>query len=886
MRFILVFASMALVACSSSDTESTNASDVVADTASDGSDDVASALPVGFNVVVQTDHPGLLAAAADLVDVAGVQAAWAGGAIVPNSGDRYAVVVVVVDASGPDDQGYRLSTRTTGLPGVDVVANTPVGAMNGLYQIAQDLGAFWIHPEEGHVVPQSIPTYPGEWTTPRYDRRGFHEHTQHPIPMSDYLLRPTVGDHRERVSRYLRWMARNRQNVLFFHALKTLDLATWVPAMKAIAADASGYGIHMGAVIGFADEQQHAFKLIATGASGDDADDDIRAGLDAVLASGLKLIGFQIGTSEFTKPADAEVLRWLDVATSHVRDAHPDVRPYAWIHITCSLLADNGGKFFHLPLQADASLGAFVHTTMFYTLTDPAPVYDCEDFSHQVAFIEAAEADRELVFFPETAWWLGFDNNVPLVLPITGLSRERDMDTLDARPDDGARVTGHVTFTSGREWTYWQYDHFLTRATWRTETWAQYLDATAGLFGPSGAAAAGVVKTVTALQEKLLYQDNPEAIFYLAGELTQDEVGAQIGILARRPKIAFKDVWEYDAATYDTWKVRDLDRLTQFQLDMAEALQDMPSAADGEPLLLTELRRSYTLLHRRAEHTVLLYGAIGDIRAKDRGAAEKKLVEARLITDEVKEVVAATETAIYRDPLTILAEPKPETLTAYPIGYLAETRTAFFWSRRDDQLADLIELAFAADADSWPETAPQSVYRTEGESVLLTKPASELGSSILASFIPPLLFGVTLDGVVDSAKGYVEVGEDANGNDLPDGATVTRFKGSITAGRFLVAAERLELDVRDSSSKVIATMILVAPRFSFSIDGSGKLGSSELAADFETKPLIDAVMANAGIDRAGIESLVKSIFELPADEPLPALLPVVFDVDPGLPLGP
>ncbi len=885
MRYVLALAAMALVACTE---DAPDTSTAAADTLSDAEqpDDAVGDLPVGFEVVVESEHPGLLAAAADLVAVAGAQPAWAGGDVVSEPGDRYAVVVTIAAASGPDDQGYRLTTRAGGLPGVDVVANTPVGAMNGLYQIAQDLGAFWIHPEEDHIVPQPMPTYPGEWTTPRYDRRGFHEHTQHPIPMSDYLLRPTVGDHRERVSRYLRWMARNRQNVLFFHALKTLDLTTWVPAMKAITEEAAGYGIDMGAVIGFADEQQHAFKLIETGATAEDADEDIRAGLDAVLASGLQLIGFQIGTSEFTKPADAEVLRWLDVATSHVRDAHPGVRPYAWIHITCSLLADDGGKFFHLPLQADSSLGAFVHTTMFYTLTDPAPVYDCEDFTHQVAFIDAAEADRELVFFPETAWWLGFDNNVPLVLPITGLSRERDMATLDARPDDGARVTGHVTFTTGREWTYWQYDHFLARATWRTETWTQYLDATAALFGTDGASAVGVVKAVTELQEKLLYRDNPEAIFYLAGELTQDEVGAQIGILARRPKIAFKDVWEYDAATYDAWKIRDLDRLTQFSAEVAAALDGMPPAADGEPTLLTELRRSYTLLLDRVSHTVLLYGAIGDIRAKDRPAADAKLAEARLITEEVKALVAATEAEIYRDPLNILAEPKPETLTAYPIGYLAETRTAFFWSRRDDQLADLIDLAFAADADGWPEPAPQSVYRTEGESVLLTKPASELGSSILASFIPPLLLGTTLDAVTDGAKGHIDIGEDANGNELPDGASVTRFEGGVTAGRFDVAAERLELDVRDSSSKVIATMVLVAPRFSFALDGNGKLGAGELAADFETKPLIDAVIANAGIDRAGIESLVKGIFELPADEPLPALLPVVFAVDPGAPVLP
>ena len=61
---------------------------------------------------------------------------------------------------------------------------------------------------------------------------------------------------------------------------------------------------------------------------------------------------------------------------------------------------------------------------MFYTLSDPAPVYDCEDFTHQLDYFEQAQ-HRELIYFPETAWWLGFDNNVPLATPIVGITISR-----------------------------------------------------------------------------------------------------------------------------------------------------------------------------------------------------------------------------------------------------------------------------------------------------------------------------------------------------------------------------------------------------------------------------------------------------------------------------
>ena len=119
------------------------------------------------------------------------------------------------------------------------------------------------------------------------------------------------------------------------------------------------------------------------------------------------------------------MLRWLNLATEHLAVMHPEISPYAWIHTTCGLDRETGegGPYYHLPLEADERLGAFVHTTMYYDLENPAPVYDCENFHHQRRFFDAADGQRELVYFPETAWWLGFDNNLPMVTPIVGRSR-------------------------------------------------------------------------------------------------------------------------------------------------------------------------------------------------------------------------------------------------------------------------------------------------------------------------------------------------------------------------------------------------------------------------------------------------------------------------------
>ena len=292
----------------------------------------------------------------------------------PKTQETHQRVSIVVDEGATDlgEQDYGLKS----LGDVLIVrARGEIGAMYGLYDIAARLGARYIHPEQT-IFPSNpdarLPIFSDEKIeSPHYRWRGFHEHTQHPTVMSDYLLRPDREDFRVGVSAYLRWLVQNRQNVLTFHMLNTVDLDTWVPYMKDIVAEAKSYGISVGCVIGFVDQQQNAFRLVKPGEG--DPELQITTKLDAVLATGFDFIGFQIGTSEFTKPDEGRMLRWLNLTIKHLEMMHPTVEPFAWIHITCGLTQQSGEPYYHLPLQADEGLGAFVHTTMFYDLENPAP---------------------------------------------------------------------------------------------------------------------------------------------------------------------------------------------------------------------------------------------------------------------------------------------------------------------------------------------------------------------------------------------------------------------------------------------------------------------------------------------------------------------------------
>lgn len=872
------------------------------------------------------------------------------------------VTVTSLLAEALGNQGYRIAIGRLGggSPSLAVIAGSEIGAMYGLYQIAADLGVRYLHPEETFFPEDPAATLPWPTTardeSPAFVWRGFHEHTQHPIPAADFLLNPAWPGAREAASRYLKWLARNRQNILTFHLLKTVDLTNWIPYIRDVVDEAHRYGIRVGIVVSFADRQQNAWRLLDDRADPSADAESIRFGLDALLdhvpadpgqapcpdvrtATGLMtgppkralfdFVGFQFGTSEFTTPEappgltpEDRAAAWLDTAWDHLRsnycqrdglkkeyaatEPYPYCSALAWIHITCSLKSSDGGYYFHLPLKANPNLGFFVHTTMFYDLDHPAPVYGCTDFHHQKDFLaKASEQRRVTAYFPETAWWLGFDNNLPLILPITGRSREHDLrvvlpkfsNTLAERPWS---VSGHVTFTTGREWTYWQYDHFLTRATWdREATWNDYLDWIAPVYGSRGQAVAAALKAWSDIQVKYFYDINPHLFFYLAGELPQDEVGAAAGIVARPPKVPYRTVLTMDDEALASWKVTDLDRLVALRAEMEEAIRDLPplleDGTEQQRRLYAEVRDAMKLFMMRISHAVSLYrgvvaarawfveraraaslGREPDLSMRDsaRAEAEARLLEARGITAEVLSIVQAAE-GRYRDPVEQVARPRPDSLTAYKFGYLYETSTAYFWTRRDEQLALLLEEVFGEVDEVW-RVVPDAVFVSEADTTEVLMPANDAARVILKAFIPRMLWGIAL---ASGASPLLVVAQDYDNTGLPDPGTEVSVTLVEEGGLHSGQCPEVPLVVRDLNGAPVGTLSIRETRFevegTFAQGQQSALKSVVLDGVVSSQALIEIVVrvTAGGIDEEGVAAVLKDFYGLEQALPLPDNLP-------------
>lgn len=960
-RFGIVWVIVGLLTCRASETDTGRAPRI----ASSGQLQVRILLAESFGEGVQM-------AARDLVDamarIAGVPVPE--DAVTNNPDDvvgRPSISVTVTNLQTDElgAQGYRLEVGRLGggSPSLAILARSEIGAMYALYQIAADLGVRYFHPEETFYPDNpdaTLPWYPepAEYG-PDFARRGFHEHTQHPIPAADFLLNPDWPGAREQASRYLKWLARNRQNTLTFHLLKTVDKPRWIPYIRDVVDEAHRYGIRVGVVVSFMDRQQNAYRLLDDSADPGTEGEQIRAGLDELLdhvppdaacptcppcpdvrtETGLitgppkralfDFVGLQFGTSEFTTPTGTGEIRpedravaWLDTALAHLKttycqrdglkreyrmdEPYPYAKAFAWIHTPCGVKASDGSLYFHLPLRADPDLGVFVHTTMFYDMDHPAPVYGCQNFHHQKDFLgQAAQQRRPTVYFPETAWWLGFDNNLPLLLPVTGRSREHDLRSVLPRfaiSAEGSspawRVLGHVTFTTGREWTYWQYDHFLTRATWReAETWNDYLDWIAPMYGEAGSAVATTLRTWTDIQVKYFYEVNPSLFFYLAGELPQDEAGAAAGVIARPPKLPFSRVFQMDDDALASWKAQDLDRLVEMRAELGVVFESLPDETRGTEQnrrLFGEVRDAMRLFLMRLDHAVALYSGVmaarewrveneraaaegrepdASVQVAAKAKAEARLGEARAITDQVRAIVAEGERR-YREPLEQVARPRPDNLTAYKFGYLWETSTAYFWSRRDEQLASLIADVFGGADETW-KTPPAVVYVSDEETTEVLVPGDEAARTILRGFIPTMLWGF---GEVNGALTMVTA-QDHNQNGLPDPGTEVEIVMIREGEKVWGQAPEIPLVVRDGAGNKIGLLSVLEPRFD--VRGGGGRGTlpdvTEVTLEgvFSSMALIQIVVAvtGGGIDEEGIGAILKDFYELDAALPLPELLP-------------
>ncbi|APR82360.1 Hypothetical protein A7982_07709 [Minicystis rosea] len=588
-----------------------------------------------------------------------------------------------------------------------VAAHDATGLTYGAYAFLEQLGARFFHPKEEMVPRYAGPRLPATLRiarAPAMATRGIQFHTLHPIEYFAPFNDPSEANLAD-AKRVVDWMAKTGQNHLQWVLLSTVDWATWVPHAQAIIEYAHLRGVEVGTnvqVWGGASLQNN-YVLVT---DEDDWQAQMDAGLDKLLTVGWDTVDLALG--EFVSTGPQAVIDWLNHAVEHVAAVDPAIEVNVHNHVGNyeNLYVDYMGEkifYYHLPKYADARLGQVVHTLFFFDVYRDFATYGHPDFHLQHDYIMEELPSRRVSYFPESAYWISADVDVPLFLPEYIHARYIDIHGLvdEARQKGLPPLAGHMMFSSGHEWGYWLTDYLSAKMLWQPDAPLEtFLADYAGAFGSCAGDVATAMGTLVSIQTKYLF--DARLIAYVQGENTTVDFGYIAGKETHPKRIAFEEVLamsDGDRATFEADVVAKLEAMVDEMRPIESQLQTQCQGADATVTpWCNELWDGVAIVRNRAEHAAHLYRAVlAQAKKTDPEADYKK---AAALTPEAAKIIARREkhyrfdaerlTGLYENP------------TIYNFGYLRPAHTQCYWRRREQQVRDLIDTGVPAPIASLP----------------------------------------------------------------------------------------------------------------------------------------------------------------------------------------
>lgn len=676
------------------------------------------------------------------------------GSRVFSIGDTRTSRTAVNDAerSSLASEGYVLRAAKIGASNALVAMGTS-GRANGYaaYAALEELGFGFLHPL-APTTPDALaplPTTLDRKSTPRWRLRGIQLHTMHPLELT-HLLQGwgEKGPDDEAGFRamlpewdaFLEWMLANGQNRVHWVLLEAASWASFAESearrvrLAELVAHAHAFGLEAGIDVPLVLQQQHCFRLIKP--TGDLAQEtaQLRKRVDWLTSAGFDYFVTSSGTTELTHPAPQRMLDWMNELARYAKTSKK-LPTYMTLHASTGQKAEGfidekTGEpinFNYLPHFADPALGVMPHTVQHYGLDDPAPTYGNTDFGYVHAFMKREVGRREIVWHPETAYWVSFDVDVPLFLPVYAERRVHDLRIIAADedagrmgegPHAGKRIDGQYTFSSGWEWSYWLNDVVTARAAWDPHTEAKSDDDALravldGALRPFGAAKNDVrellVETANAEHDLVILgrtapgaaaptdptKRNGQA--YLQGYETWDDVSdlgsripglgaAQMTQPARLGLVEMRDA--VHAGPRYTGEVEVLlrameDRFAVILLKWEALASKVPAHARD---LYDDLVDAMRMTSLRAKQVHGLYDYVDARADADATPRKARLATARAALDAAAVVVKNREPR-YRVPKDRIAGWGPNP-TAYGFGYLWTVRSLYYFWRDEGHAVD------------------------------------------------------------------------------------------------------------------------------------------------------------------------------------------------------
>ncbi len=568
------------------------------------------------------------------------------------------------------------------------------GFAAALYGLLQDILNFsFYHPRE--MKTPDLSTWPltdgFEYSSaPRYDVMGFHLHTEHPIELTEAFLNENYPNGEQVIKEYIDWLARNRQNYFEFNLLENIHRKHWMAYAKKWVDYAHERGVMAGVDLSLHMIQQKTFQLYRFPfKSFRTKKSQIHRNVEMLCQVPWNAWNVEFSTTEFSKGNKKKKQKLQLFLLEELKKKN--VKLMGREHVVkeekmISHKVQAGAHFDSAQVALDRERTILVHTVMFYTLFDTfAPVYGNENLLHMQRLLRQYMKERETWYYPESAYWITFDNSVPLFLPSYLSARLGDIlfcDTLN--------VKGHITFSSGWEWGYWLFDWSIANWCWKTTIRHQEVKPDPLQY---------VRKVIPDEQYQSYFQKQLQLhdtwvkgknlIRFLDAQTVTDEMPGKFNLpLHPRPEWTYK--WLRRKASE-----KDLDTVQQEAQMLADLYLRFDSLdktrsqnATYGSLLTKEFNDGFAIDKARTRHR---YYTLNYLIAKRRSILQHEKCEScdswmkqAVYTREAALQIVKNREAAYRYPIAEIAM-RHRSHTAYSYGYLYPVHELHFWKREEQQ---------------------------------------------------------------------------------------------------------------------------------------------------------------------------------------------------------
>ena len=559
------------------------------------------------------------------------------------------------------------------------------GLTFGIYGLLDEvLGFRFIHPKKT-IVPDEV-KWPKELkysASPRFMKKGFHLHTQHPLELTEQLHNPDFPNAWEDVKQYIDWLVRNRQNYWEWCLLRTVDMEKWQPHAKRMVDYSHERGLMIGVDVSLHMIQQRTFQLYKSWPkSWRSKEQQLLRSLEDLYYADWDFLNVEFATAEFIGGKEKLKSRLKRTLIETARNKYQSNIMGRKHVVSEENMVGEQADVFNATDSIDLYRGVGIHTVMMYSLEDSvAPVYENKNFHHIHKDMLKESKVREVWFYPESAYWVTYDNSVPMLLLPYLSGRLSDILLCEKE-----HIPNHLTFSSGWELGYWAVDWSIARWSWKSsfngeEHIPEPLEWVSALSYPE-TVKANLESHLQLQQEYLL---NKNLLRYMCAQTVTDEFSLFRKQFQPRPDFTFK--WlarKSDQLTRDEVKKVGIAQLQEYY-SKSEALNlQLSKLTDTtSPSPISEYFMALQLTSLRAKHRTTTVNAILAHREKRKEDKEHWLEKGREIRLQGVGMVHLLELNYKYNAAYLYSERFSR--TSYPYGYLYAPHTLHFWKREEEQ---------------------------------------------------------------------------------------------------------------------------------------------------------------------------------------------------------